>query len=97
MNKFLTIVSYPQKEDGEFVTAKKDYKIISLENIYRICFLYDSKGYTLLIEFEDDQYEYPLLDAISDREIQDIVIQLTDFLDDDTRTTKRLDLTQYQR
>lgn len=54
MNKFLTVVSYPENEAGEFITKKKDYEIISVENVIRICFLYDSKGYTLLIDFEDD-------------------------------------------
>lgn len=97
MNKFLTIVSYPENEEGEFITTKKDYELISLKDVNRICFLYDSNGYTLIIDFEDDQYEYPISDSVPDREIQDIMIQLADFLDsEDTRTTKRLDLTEYQ-
>lgn len=96
MNKFLTVVSYPENDDGEFITKKKDYEIISVENVVRICFLYDSNGYTLLIDFENDQYEYPISDSISDYELHAIITQLTDFLED-TQTTTWLDLTTYQR
>ena len=96
MNKFLTIVSYPENEEGEFITTKKDYELISLKDVNRICFLYDSNGYTLIIDFEDDQYEYPLSDSISDRELQAIITQLTNFIED-TWTTIWLDLTKYQR
>lgn len=96
MNKCLTVVSYPQNEKGDLITTKKDYEIISVATVNRICFLYDSNGYTLIIEFEDDQYEYPLTDSITDREIYAIVTQLTDFLAD-TRMTMWLDVTKYQR
>lgn len=96
MTKFLTVVSYPENEDGNLITKKKDYEIISLTDVVRICFLYDTNSYTLIIEFEDDQYEYPISDSISDREIRAILTQLTDFLED-TQTKTWLDLTQYQR
>lgn len=96
MNKFLTIVSYPQNETGDLITKKKDYEIISLTDVVRICFLYDSNGYTLIIEFGEDQYEYPISDSISDCEIQAIITQLTNFITD-TQTTIWLDLTNYQR
>lgn len=96
MNKFLTVVSYPQNEDEEFIATKKDYEIISVENVVRICCLYDSNGYTLIIDFENDQYEYPLSDSISDRELQAIITHMTNFLED-TQTTAWLDLTNYQR
>ena len=96
MNKFLTVVSYPENEDGEFITKKKDYEIFSVKDVVRICFLYDSNGYTLIIDFADDQYEYPISDSISDYELHAIITQLTDFLKD-TQTTTWLDLTTYQR
>lgn len=96
MNKFLTVVSYAQNEDGDLITKKKDYEIISLVDVVRLCVIYDDKIYKLIIEFEDDQYEYPLSDSISDRELQAIITQLTDFIED-TRTTIWLDLTKYQR
>lgn len=96
MNKFLTVVSYPENENEELITTKKDYEIISVSDVVRICFLYDSNGYTLIIDFEDDQYEYPLSDSVSDRELYAIITQLTDFLED-ARMTMWLDLTKYQR
>ena len=89
-------MSYPENENGEFITKKKDYEIISLADVVRLCVLYDDNSYKLIIEFADDQYEYPISDSISDREIQAIITQLTDFIAD-TRTTTWLDLTKYQR
>ena len=96
MNKFLTVVSYPQNENGDLITKKKDYEIISLADVVRLGVLYDDNSYKLIIEFEDDQYEYPISDSISDREIYAIVTQLTDFIKD-TQMTIWLDLTKYQR
>lgn len=96
MNKFLKVVSYAQNENGDFITKKKDYEIISLVDVVRLCVIYDDNSYKLIIEFEDDQYEYPLSDSIPDREIDVIITQLTDFIED-TRMTSWLDLTKYQR
>lgn len=96
MNKFLTVMSYAQNEDGDLITKKKDYEIISLADVVRLCIIYDDNIYKVIIEFKDDQYEYPLSDSISDRELQAIITQLTDFIED-TRTTIWLDLTKYQR
>ena len=96
MSKFLTVVSYAQNEDGDFITKKKDYEIISLAEVVRLCIIYDDDCYKLIIEFEDDQYEYPLSDSISDRELQAIITQLTDFLED-ARMTMWVDLTKYQK
>lgn len=96
MHKFLTVVSYPQTENGDFITKKKDYEIISLSDVVRLCVIYDDNIYKLIIEFKDDQYEYPLSDSISDREIYAIITQLTDFLED-TRIKMWLDLTKYQK
>lgn len=96
MNKFLTVVSYPQNENGDLITKKKDYEIILLADVVRLCVLYDDNSYKLIIEFENDQYEYPMSDSILDRELQTIVTQLTDFIAD-TRMTHWLDLTKYQR
>lgn len=96
MNKFLTVVSYAQNEDGDFITKKKDYEIISLADVVRLCIIYDDDSYKVLIEFEDDQYEYSLSDSISDRELQAIITQLTDFLED-AQMTMWLDLTRYQK
>lgn len=96
MNKFLTVVSYAQNEDGDFITKKKDYEIISLADVVRLCIIYDDDGYKVIIEFKDDQYEYPLSDSISDRELQAIITQLTDFLVD-AQMTMWLDLTKYQK
>lgn len=96
MNKFLTIVSYAQNENGDFITKKKDYEIISLTDVVRLCVIYDDNSYKVIIEFEDDQYEYSISDSISDREIYAIITQLTDFLED-ARMTMWIDLTKYQR
>lgn len=96
MNKFLTVMSYAQNEDGDLITKKKDYEIISLVDVVRLCVIYDDNIYKLIIEFEDDQYEYPLSDSISDRELQAIITQLIDFLEN-TQLTNWLDLTKYQR
>lgn len=96
MSKFLTVVSYPQNEDGDLITKKKDYEIISLADVVRLCVIYDDNIYKLITEFNDDQYEYPLSDSISDRELHAIITQLTDFLED-ARITMWLDLTKYQK
>lgn len=89
-------MSYAQNENGDFITKKKDYEIISLADVVRLCVIYDDNSYKLIIEFEDDQYEYPLSDSIPDREIHVIITQLTDFIED-TQMTSWLDLTTYQR
>lgn len=96
MNKFLTVMSYAQNEDGDLITKKKDYEIISLVDVVRLCVIYDDNIYKLIIEFEDNQYEYPLSDSISDRETHAIITQLIDFLEN-TQLTNWLDLTKYQR